>query len=58
MMFYDYIYVSPPKTLAHLVNRGEISELNIKKTIQKIIDTAHNLNKKVIVVSDAYYLDP
>jgi DNA polymerase-3 subunit alpha (Gram-positive type) len=58
MMFYDYIYVSPPKTLAHISNRGDITELNIKKTIQKIIDTANNINKKVIAVSDAYYLDP
>jgi DNA polymerase-3 subunit alpha (Gram-positive type) len=56
-MFYDYIFVSPPKTLAHQTNRNELTELNIKKIINKIIEVAKNVNKKVIAVSDAYYLD-
>jgi DNA polymerase III alpha subunit (gram-positive type) len=42
----------------HEVGRNIISESNIKKTIIKIINTAKSLNKKVIAVSDAYYLEP
>jgi DNA polymerase-3 subunit alpha (Gram-positive type) len=58
MTFYDYIFISPPVNVAHLINRGEISEQNVKKTIRKIITTANDVNKLVIAVSDAYYLDP
>jgi DNA polymerase-3 subunit alpha (Gram-positive type) len=56
-MFYDYIFIAPISNLAHLIHRGETTEIDIKKTIIKIIDVANNLNKKVIAVSDAYYLD-
>jgi DNA polymerase-3 subunit alpha (Gram-positive type) len=58
MMFYDYIFVAPATNLSHVINREEITEANVKKTISKIIEVANNINKKVIVVSDAYYLDP
>jgi DNA polymerase-3 subunit alpha (Gram-positive type) len=44
--------------LLHEVNRQNITITNIQKTILKIINTANKLNKKVIAVSDAYYLDP
>jgi DNA polymerase-3 subunit alpha (Gram-positive type) len=57
-MFYDYIFIAPVKNLAHLINREEITEQNIKKTINRIIEVARNVNKKVIAVSDAYYLNP
>jgi DNA polymerase-3 subunit alpha (Gram-positive type) len=58
MMFYDYIFIAPVSNLAHLINREEITEQNVKKTIQKIIEVANNVNKPIIAVSDAYYLDP
>jgi DNA polymerase-3 subunit alpha (Gram-positive type) len=58
MSQYDFIYVSPISTLQHLINRQDIKENDIKKTIVKIIETASNLKKEVIAVSDAYYLDP
>jgi DNA polymerase-3 subunit alpha (Gram-positive type) len=58
MMFYDYIFIAPVTNVLHLINRDEITELNVKKVISKIIETANNVNKKVIAVSDAYYLDP
>jgi DNA polymerase-3 subunit alpha (Gram-positive type) len=57
-MFYDYIFVAPIPNLAHLINREDITEQNIKKTLNKIIETANSINKKVIAVSDAYYLHP
>jgi len=50
--------VVPPKNLLHEINRQLISESNVKKTIIKIIETAKKFNKKVIAVSDGYYLDP
>ncbi|MDR0675342.1 MAG: PolC-type DNA polymerase III [Mycoplasmataceae bacterium] len=58
MMFYDYIFVAPVNNLLHLIHREEINEQNVKKTINRIIEVANNVNKKVIAVSDAYYLDP
>jgi DNA polymerase-3 subunit alpha (Gram-positive type) len=56
--FYDYIFISPPATLAHDVHRKIITNKNIEKTIIKIINACETRNKKVIAVSDAYYLDP
>jgi DNA polymerase-3 subunit alpha (Gram-positive type) len=58
MMFYDYIFVAPVENVNHLINRGEITEQNVRKAIHRIIEIATNINKKVIAVSDAYYLDP
>ncbi|MDE7434008.1 MAG: hypothetical protein K2M43_02685 [Mycoplasmoidaceae bacterium] len=57
MNFYDYIFVVPPANLLHEINNSLITLNNVKKTIKKIIDTAKKLNKKVVAVSDAYYLD-
>jgi DNA polymerase-3 subunit alpha (Gram-positive type) len=54
---YDYIFVSPPSTFEHEINRGSITKPNVNKIIKKIINTACELNKKVIAVSNSYYLD-
>ena len=56
--FYDYIYVPAPSHLAHMVNRKAYTKKELTDTIQKIVDTATKLNKKVIAVSDSYYLEP
>ena len=56
--FYDYIYVPAPSHLAHMVNRKAYTLKQLHETIKKIVDTATSLNKKVIAVSDSYYLDP
>lgn len=55
--FYDYVFISPPSTFAHEINRKNISRKHVEKTIEKIIEACNKKNKKVIAVSDAYYLD-
>lgn len=55
--FYDFIFISPPSTFAHEIYRKNITKKNIEKTLEKIISICQKLNKKVIAVSDAYYLD-
>ncbi|MCF0227509.1 MAG: PolC-type DNA polymerase III, partial [Malacoplasma sp.] len=56
--FYDVIYVPSPLHFSHLINRGHFTEKQIKTLIKKIVNTAIELNKKVIAVSDSYYIDP
>ncbi|OAV63406.1 DNA polymerase III PolC [Bacteroidales bacterium Barb6] len=56
--YYDFIFVTSPRNLEHDINRNIISRENVKKTIIKIIDAAKLASKKVVVVSDTYYLDP
>lgn len=53
---YDYIFVSPPKNLKHLMFYQTISNEEINLTIKKIINISQKLNKKIIAVSDCYYL--
>ena len=55
--YYDYIFVAPPANLLNEIDSNNISTNNVKKTIKKIIQTAKKLNKKVVAVSDAHYLD-
>lgn len=55
--YYDYIFVAPPNNLLHEIQNENISLKNVKDTIKRIIATAKKLNKKVIAVSDAHYLD-
>lgn len=56
--FFDYIFVASPNNMRHFINNKELTEEEIRNTIKKIINTANKLNKKVIAVSDSYYIDP
>ena len=56
--FYDVIFVPTPSHLAHMVNREFYTKKELHTIIKKVIHTAIELNKKVMAVSDAYYLDP
>lgn len=56
--YFDYIFVCSPNNLLHEINRGNLNLKQIQQIIKKIITTAISLNKKVIAVSDAYYLNP
>lgn len=56
--FYDYIFVSPPSCYSHLIDgTNDISIEKIQNVIKKIINIAISLNKKIIAVSDAHYLN-
>lgn len=55
--YYDYIFVAPVNNVLNEIDNGNISVNNVKKTIKRIIQTAKKLNKKVVAVSDAHYLD-
>jgi DNA polymerase-3 subunit alpha (Gram-positive type) len=54
---YDFIFVSPPSNFKHEINRNGITLNNVKKIIKKIIVNAIELNKKVVAVSNTYYLN-
>jgi DNA polymerase III alpha subunit (gram-positive type) len=49
--------VASPNNLKHEINRNAITLNNVKKIIKKIITNAIELNKKVIAVSNTYYLN-
>lgn len=55
--YYDYIFICPPANLTHEIDDGLITLTNVKKTLKKVINFAKKLNKKVVAVSDAHYLD-
>ena len=54
---YDFILIPPPTGFEHEINDGNITLQNVQKSIQKIIDLATKMNKKVIATSNVYYLD-
>lgn len=58
LSFYDFITVCPPDGLQHEISAGNILVSNIQKAITRIIDKAKLLNKPVVAVSNAYYLEP
>ena len=55
--FYDYIFVSSPQNLLHEIHRENFSLKDAEAIILKIINVSKKLGKKVIAVSDGYYLD-
>lgn len=55
--YLDFVFVASPKNLLHKINGHDFSLEQIQIIIKKIINVANKLNKKVIAVSDAYYLD-
>ncbi len=56
--YFDYVFISPPDNLLHEINRKNITLDQIQTIIKKIINASNKLNKKVIAVSDCYYLNP
>ena len=55
---YDFITVTPPSGMYHEIKVGNISEEDMQTAIERIIKFANDLGKKVIAVSNSYYLDP
>lgn len=55
--YLDFVFVASPNNLLHKINGHDFTLEQIQSIIKKIINTANKLNKKVIAVSDAYYLD-
>ncbi len=53
---YDFITIPSPSGFEHEIYAGNITLENVQKTIKKIIDISLKLNKKVIAVSNSYYL--
>ena len=55
--FYDYVEVQPPEVYEHLVLGHEISsDLEIKKCISKIIDTANQTNSLIVATGDVHHI--
>ena len=57
MKYYDYVFIASPNNYLNQIHNGYLTEEVVKIGINKIINTANKLNKKVIAVSDSYYLD-
>lgn len=55
--YLDYVFIASPNNLLHRINDHDLTLEQIQQIIQKIINAAAKLNRKVIAVSDAYYLD-
>lgn len=56
--FFDVIYLPSVSHFANLINNHCFNESQCQSIIKKIIKIATKLNKKIIAVSDSYYLDP
>jgi DNA polymerase-3 subunit alpha (Gram-positive type) len=56
--FYDYIEVQPLSVYNQLQEENDLTTEQLAKIIQKIIVTAQQLQKLVIVSGDVHYLDP
>lgn len=54
---YDFITISPPSGFEHEIYVGNITIENVKSAILRIINMSKECNKKIIAVSNAYYLD-
>ena len=54
---YDYIFIAPPNNYLPWIKSNEISIEQIRHFIRKIISISLEQNKKVIAVSDAYYVN-
>jgi DNA polymerase-3 subunit alpha (Gram-positive type) len=55
---YDVILVASPNNLKHIFNRNTIAKKDVEDAIKNLNNVAKKLNKKVIAVSDAYYMNP
>lgn len=55
---YDYIFIAPVDNFLPLINSGELTEKNVEESIMKIVKFSLEQNKKIIAVSDAYYINP
>ena len=55
--YMDYVFIASPNNLMHRINNHDLTLEQIHAIIKKIINAATKLNRKVIAVSDAYYLD-
>ncbi|WP_342252271.1 PolC-type DNA polymerase III [Spiroplasma endosymbiont of Amphibalanus improvisus] len=55
MDFFDYIEVQPLSVYKHLVQKGNVNNTDLQKTIQKIIKLGKQNNKIVVVTGDVHY---
>ena len=55
--YLDFVFIASPNNLLHKINNHDLTLEEVQLIIKKIIDFADKSNKKVIAVSDAYYLD-
>ncbi|MGL4951662.1 MAG: PolC-type DNA polymerase III, partial [Mycoplasma sp.] len=54
---YDYIFISPPNNFLHLIKSNNITEEDIIDAIKKIVKFSLEMNKKIIAVSNSYYIN-
>ena len=56
--YYDYIFVSPPSTYIQETSNENLTVEQVENIIKKIIELSLKQNKKVIAVSNSYYINP
>lgn len=55
---YDYVFITPVSKFLPFIKSEELTESDVIRSMQKIVNFALEQNKKIIAVSDAYYLNP
>ncbi|MGL4948709.1 MAG: PolC-type DNA polymerase III [Mycoplasma sp.] len=55
---YDYIFVCPCSNYLHLTHNNDISESDLIDAIKKMIKYSLSCHKKIVAVSNAYYINP
>lgn len=58
MKMYDFIEVQPPENYLYLINKGQLTEEDVKKIIKDLISDALSIGKLVCATGDCHYLNP
>ena len=58
MKFYDYIEIQPKENYSWLIGMEQISEDRLMDILQRIVDTAKRLGKRIVATGDCHYVNP
>ncbi|MGL4950610.1 MAG: PolC-type DNA polymerase III, partial [Mycoplasma sp.] len=54
---YDYIFIAPIANFSHLIHAKLLTEAEVIEITKKIIKLSTELNKKIIAISNSYYIN-
>lgn len=56
--FYDYLEVHPPAVHAHLVERGVVTEEELRQVVARIVELGRRTGRPVVATGDVHHLEP
>ncbi len=58
MKFYDYIEIQPKENYSWLIGMEMIDQDRLMDILQRIVDTAKRLGKRIVATGDCHYVNP